>query len=98
MAQVTDTLTLRQRIDADLDYLFLEWRSVPQLTEEWAEWEDHDRYDFWLEWPIREGYLRELREWSEQGLLTPAQRERYEELLGLIARHRPVLEGLFAGE
>lgn len=98
MAQVTHILTSQQRIDPYLDYLFREWESVPQLAEEWEGWEDHDRLDFFVEWPIREDHLHQLRDWNERGLLTLAQRGRYEELLGLIARHRPVLEGLFAEE
>lgn len=96
MAQVTDVLTSQQRVDRHLDYLLREWQSVPRLAEEWVEWEDHDRFDFWIEWPIREGRLRDLQRWDKQGLLTATQRERYAELLGLITRYRPVLDELFA--
>lgn len=94
MAQVIRVLAPQQRIDSYLDYSFREWRSVPELVEEWAEWEDHDRYDFWVEWPIRESYLDELRRMSGQGLFTPDQQACYEELLRLVDRHRPTLEAL----
>ena len=81
MDQVAHILTPRERIDPYLDYLF-------------REWEDHDRLDFVVEWPIREDRLHQLREWAAQGLFTPEQQARYDELLQLIACHRPLLDRL----
>lgn len=98
MAQVTHTLTAQQRIDPYLDYLFAEWGSVHELGREWAAWDEADRLDFIYEWPIREDRLHELAEWAAGGLLTPAQRARYAALLALVARQRPALEALFAGD
>ncbi len=95
MAQVTHVLTARERIDPYLDYLFREWEYVPELAREWAEWDELDRLDYVVEWPIREDRLHELAQWAEQGLLTPEQRARYDMLLRLVSRHRPVLEALF---
>lgn len=96
MAQVTHTPALRERIDFALDYVAREWEGVPDLVQEWAEWEELDRTIFEHEWAIPESHLAYLNRWAEQGLLSPEQRARYQELLLLIARHRPTLEGLFA--
>ena len=48
------------------------------------------------EWAIRESGLRTLRDYAEQGLLTPPQRDRYQQLLELVAQHRPTLEAMLA--
>ncbi len=94
MAQVTSQTDQATRIDRYLDYLCREWEDIPEVAGEWNEWEDHDRLDFVVEWPIREDRLHQLREWLAQGLLTSGQQARYEELLQLIARHRPLLDRL----
>ena len=94
MAQVTHILTARERIDPYLDYLFRAWQALPEVAKVWAEWEDHDRLDFVVEWPIREDHFHQLEEWVSQGLLTPEQQARYDELLQLIACHRPLLDRL----
>jgi hypothetical protein len=94
VAQVTPQADQATRIDRYLDYLVGEWEDIPQVSDEWGEWEDHDRLDFVVEWPIREDRLHQLREWAAQGLLTPEQQARYDELLQLIACHRPLLDRL----
>ncbi len=94
MAQVTPQTDQATRIDRYLDYLFGEWEDIPAVAGEWAEWQDHDRLDFVVEWPIREDHFHQLQEWVAQGLLTPQQQARYDELLQLIARHRPLLDRL----
>ncbi len=94
MDQVTHIHTPRERIDPYLDYLFRAWQALPDVAKVWAEWEDHDRLDFVVEWPIREDHLYQLQEWAAQGLFTPEQQARYDELLQLIARHRPLLDRL----
>lgn len=96
MAQVTHIRTAQERIDPYLDYLFREWNSVPGLAGEWEAWEELDRLDFVLEWPIREDRLGQLEQWAAEGLLTPAQRARYDELLRLVERNRPILNDLLA--
>ncbi len=95
MAQVAHILTSQQRIDPYLDYLYREWRSIPERVREWQEWEEHDKLDFVVEWPLREDYLHQLRRWREQGILSPAQCARYDELLEVVAQYRPVVEQLF---
>ncbi len=96
MAQVIHTPTTRQRIDASLAFSLNEWRSVPELADEWAEWEVVDRLTFRYEWSIREDHLDQLAQWRAWGLFTEEQRAQYAELLDLVARHRPILDALFA--
>ena len=81
--------------DGNLDYLLREWQSIPSLAEEWDEWDDGDRLNFELDWPVRESYLKLLSRWNDEGLLTTDQRERYHGLLRLVGTTRPLLERLF---
>jgi len=97
MAQIAQETTLRARIDHYLAYLTDEWAAIPDLAAEWADWEDHERLDFEVEWPLREDRLRQLRQWSTKGLLTAEQQTRYAGLQGLIERYRSVLERLLTG-
>lgn len=69
-----------------------EWKDIPVVAVEWEEWEDHEQLDFVLEWTIREDRLHQLQGWCEQGLFTPVQQARYDELLQLVTRYRPMLE------
>jgi hypothetical protein len=96
MAQVADRLEVLPRVDRSLDYLFRAWEGVPHLAAEWDDWDEHSRFSFALDWPIREDRLHQLGLWAAQGLLTPAQRARYDDLLALVAAHRPTLERLLA--
>jgi hypothetical protein len=97
MAQVAEQAQLRTKVDHYLDYLTAEWVAIPDLAAEWAEWDEDDRLDFVLEWPIREDrLLLQLRQWNATGLLTPQQRQRYAALQRLIRRQRPTLERLLA--
>ena len=94
MAQVASDVSARA--DAFLDYSFLEWEAVPDYVEEFETWDEIQQLVFIHEWDIRESALRVLRDFAEQGLLTPTQHERYKELLALVARHRPAIERLRA--
>jgi len=85
------------RADDYLAYLTREWEALPALAAEWPGWQEEDRLDFCLEWPIREDRLAELTEWAEQGALSPQQESRYRRLLALIATYRPLLEELLGG-
>jgi hypothetical protein len=49
---------------------------------------------FALEWTVKDERLAQLQERASQGELTAAQRTRYETLLKLVARNRPLLERL----
>ncbi len=98
MAQVTQDPHVLARVERYLHYLTSEWEGVPLLAEEWHEWDEHSRFSFAMDWPIREDRLGELRQWAEQDVLTSTQRARYDELLELVARNRPILERLLGDE
>ena len=85
-------------IDEDLAYLTHEWAALPDLAGEWEGLGQAERLDFVLEWPLREERLRDLRRWAEIDWFTPEQRRCYDELLDLIARHRPILARLLRDE
>jgi hypothetical protein len=94
MASLAQQTELATWIDRSLDYLTREWRAIPEIASEWNVWDEADRLDFVLEWPLREDALRQLRQWDSEGRLTPAQRRRYEQLGELIQQHRATLERL----
>ncbi len=97
MAQVARDPRLEADIDYQLEYQFHQWDNLPDIAERWAEMDAIDREVFQLEWVgITESRLTMLGQWAEQGLLTPAQRARYDELLRLVARCRPLLDDLLA--
>jgi hypothetical protein len=95
MAQVA--ASVHARIEHSLKYLLDEWTDIPELASEWSSLERYERLDFIHEWPIRESYMAQLQDYAERGLLTPAQRARYDELLKLVERHRPTLATLLKG-
>ena len=96
MAQVKPDTQFANRVNNYLDYLINEWEGVPDLAAEWDEWDEWSKFSFVMDWPIREDRLHQLKEWAEQGLLTPAQRARYDDLLKLVAEHRPTMDKLLA--
>jgi hypothetical protein len=96
MAQVAQDSRLREWIEDFLDYVHKRWNMIPELAAEWDEWDEDSRTDFALDWPICEDRLQQLQGWAEQGLMTPTQRARYDELLKLVAANRPTLERLLA--
>ena len=96
MAEVTHLPDVLERTENYLDYLFVEFRAIPEVAAEWEEWEEPDRLDYVIEWPIREDRLQQLAGWATAGLLTPAQRARYDALLALVAEQRPTIDRLLA--
>ena len=97
MARVAREIRPQPDVDYHLDYLFRAWESLPEYAERWASLDVAEQEVFHLEWVgITDQRLRQLRQWAAQCLLTPAQCKRYEALLELVARHRPLLERLLA--
>jgi hypothetical protein len=95
MAQVAQTMALAGRINHTLDVAIREWSAVPELAREWPDWEEHSQFSYIMDWPVSEDRLFRLAEWSEQGILSPRQYDRYAELLRLVEQYRPVLARLF---
>jgi hypothetical protein len=96
MASLAQQAELAAWIDRSLDYLIGEWEALPEIDSEWDAWEEADRFDFVIEWPLRTDRLRQLQQWDAEGRFTPAQRRRYEQLQQLIQRHSATLERLLA--
>jgi hypothetical protein len=96
MATLTQQTEFAAWIDRSLEYLIEEWSEIPEIACEWSTWDEPDRLDFVLEWPLNEIRLRDLQTWEAQGRLSAAQRKRFEELERLIRRHRTTLDRLLA--
>jgi hypothetical protein len=79
------------RADWFLDYLEREWQAVPDYAEAFETWDAVQQLAFVHEWDVRESALETLRAYAERGMLGSGQRARYNQLLELIARHRPLL-------
>ena len=94
MAQVTPDLELQEHVDFLLGVLLPSWQDVRRFAADWKDWSPDDRLDVLVEWGVRESRLQELRDYADQGLLTPTQCARYQELMLLIEKYRPILERL----
>jgi hypothetical protein len=96
MAQVALQERHTQLIDDYLEYLLREWQMLDWVAAEWDSWEEHERLNFVVEWPIREDRLRQLHRWKEQGLFSPKQQREYDRLHGMIEQQRSTLDRLLA--
>src|SRR5215210_1543656 len=94
MAQVAQDAELRATIEHYLSYLTATWESVPLEAREWQEWDEDSRLVYELNWAVPEDRLHSLRHWADQGLLTPMEQARYDHLLRLVGRYRPLLAEL----
>lgn len=96
MARVASPAQVHEAIEDYLDYLLRTWQGIPELADEWPEWDEYSRFVFALDWGVPEDRLGQLNQWAAEGLFTPAQRTRYDELLRLVERNRPILNDLLA--
>ncbi len=95
MAHVAQPPAVQSNVDYHLDYQFQAWESIPEYIEWWPGMDASQKEAFHLEWVgITESRLGDLQRWADLRVLTTAQYARYEELLKLIARHRPLVERL----
>ena len=96
MASLAQQVDLAPRIEHALDYLLREWEAIPEVVSTWKTWDELDRLDFVIEWPIREMQLKQLRQWQDEGQLSSHQRQRFAELERLIQEHRAAVDRLLA--
>jgi hypothetical protein len=95
MAQQAVDQQLYERIEQTLDYQWGQWGDLSWWVERWPEMDMIDKEVFQIEWSgITEYRLTELQRWAKEGLLTPEQSTRYNELARLIDERRPVLQAL----
>ena len=85
---------------ADLNHLLeralAAWEGLPEVEREIGTWDLVDQLVFVEEWPIEEDRLRALAAHSARGELSREQLARYERLLHLVERHRPIVGRLRA--
>lgn len=95
MAQVDP----KTRVDVDrlLSQAAASWEELPEVEREIDSWRLEDQLVFTEEWPIQEDRLRRLAQHAESNAFTETQHARYQELLSLVERHRPVLERIMRG-
>jgi hypothetical protein len=96
MAKLEADARLQEWIDDYLEYLWGQWEQLPEMAAEWDEWDRESRLTFAANWGVPADRLAQLRGWAADGLLTPAQRERYDALERLVARNEATLEHLLA--
>lgn len=93
MAQVTTST--QQHIDILLCGLLEKWNDLPNVVATIDEWDVVDQIVYVEEWPVVEQRLKMLTEYAAEGVLSPDQRNRYDALLQLIQRHRPLVARLY---
>ncbi|HZS02750.1 MAG TPA: hypothetical protein VFE37_28820 [Chloroflexota bacterium] len=94
MAEVT--AETRQDIERQLCHALWQWGRLPEVAATIDDWDQLDQIVFVEEWPLEEERLRTLKTWVAEGRLAPEQRRRYEKLMNLVAKHRPIIERLRA--
>jgi hypothetical protein len=94
MAKLDADAQLGAWIEDYLEYLWGEWEQLPAMAAEWDEWDHESRLTFVEDWGVPSDRLAQLRGWADEGLLTPAQRERYDRLLQLVAQNDETLTHL----
>lgn len=94
MAQLVRDRDSTSRAEHFLEYSLREWDAVPSYVADFPMWDDDEQLAFVHEWAIRESSLDVLADYERQGALTTRQRRRYDQLLAIVARHRPMIERL----
>src|SRR5262249_1129026 len=97
MAQVVRMLPLDRFVKKDLENLLRFWRGVPELAEEWPEWDLNSRLNVIHDWPIKRGAHRRLKQAMKAGRGDERQRQDWQELQQLIETHRATVEWMLEG-
>jgi hypothetical protein len=97
MAQVVRVPSLEQFVEKDLENLLGFWRGVPELAEEWPEWDLTSRLNVIHDWPIERAALSRLKQAAKVGMLDERQQRDWQELQQLIEMHRVTVEWMLEG-
>ncbi|MFL5201554.1 MAG: hypothetical protein ACJ8B9_05610 [Microvirga sp.] len=81
-------------IDHLLDRAIAGWEELTEVEQEIDGWDLIDQIVFIEEWPLEEERLRRLARYAQADDLTEGQRLRYEDLLRLVERQRPIITRL----
>jgi hypothetical protein len=82
------------RIDHLLKWSVVAWEELTEIEREIGTWDLIDQLVYIKEWPLEEERLRRLARYAEANDLTEAQRLRYQDLLHLVERQRPIITRL----
>ena len=96
MASVGKQTDLASWIDKSLESLTGQWSAIPRIVSDWDKWDELERLDFVIEWPLTEDRLRQLERWRAEGMLSTDQRQRFADLEVLIEHNRAALKRLIA--
>lgn len=96
MAQVTSSV--QEHIEIVLSHLLHAWRYLPVAVKEINEWDIVDQIIYVEEWSPDEQLLVILHQYDQDGALTADQSARYQELLTLVEKNRPLLDDLREGD
>jgi hypothetical protein len=88
--------TVEDTVDRLLYFATAAWRELPEIAAEFEYWTPEEREDYLIEWPLEEMRLNDLKAHAEKGDMTPEQRRRYEALLEIVGRNRPIIERLLS--
>jgi hypothetical protein len=92
MAQVANSV--HQHIDIVLVRLLNAWQYLPAAINEIDDWDIVDQIVYVEEWSPDEQLLAVLHKYDQDGALTTDQSARYQELLALVEKNRPLLNDL----
>jgi hypothetical protein len=95
MAQVAPEV--RQHFDLLLGLAIERWAGLPEDERTIDQWDPVDQSLFGAEWPLEEQRLDMLKCYVAEGVLTPAQLERYHDLERLVAQNRPIVDRMLSG-
>lgn len=94
MAQVAFNTQAQAHAALLLDSVYESWTSLPRVAQEIDAWDLLEQIVFIEEWPLVEERLRIIESYLAEGVLSPEQIARYEKLMPIIARNRPLIEQL----
>ena len=81
-------------VDHELKWAFAAWEELPTVEREIDTWDLIDQLVFTEQWPIQEDRLRRLARYAQSIDFAETQHARYQELLSLVERNRPIIERL----
>ena len=84
----------RADVDHLLNWAVSGWEGLTEIECEIDSWDLIDQIVFIEEWPLEEERVRRLASLAQMGAFTDSQRARYEALLMLVARQRPIINRL----
>jgi hypothetical protein len=82
------------QIDREIAVALEDWASLPQMEDEWDEWDDDSRFSFLVDWPVIEERTARVLALEASFLPGDDRVDRVRMLRDLVERNRPVLARL----